>query len=76
MYNGTLSLVDATELNILKQQVELINAINSGLKDFVGLESNISAFLKLLKTGVSGAGGRRSRLTRSGVPRDATDGRS
>lgn len=49
MYNGTISLGDAADLNILKQQVELIAALNGQLKEFASLKSNVSAVFDIIK---------------------------
>ena len=43
MYNGNLSISDASDLGVLKQQNELIATLNNQLKEFSSLKSNVSA---------------------------------
>ena len=51
MYNGTISLSDSSDVTVIKQQVELITALNSQMKEFVSLKSNISGVWEVLKEG-------------------------
>ena len=52
MYNGTISLSDSSDVTVIKQQVELITALNSQMKEFVSLRSNIDGVWKILREGV------------------------
>lgn len=51
MYTGTINLSNSSDLNILKEQNELIAAINGQLKEFSSLKSYISAVFEIIKLG-------------------------
>ena len=51
MYDGAISFSDPADVNVLKQQVALITALNSQMKEFVSLKSNISGVWEVLKEG-------------------------
>lgn len=50
MYNGSINTGDSSDLNILKQQAELISVINSKLSEFTGLRGTIAAVLGIFKS--------------------------
>ena len=51
MYDGAISFSDPADVNVLKQQVALITALNSQMKEFVSLKSNIDGVWKILREG-------------------------
>ncbi len=50
MYNGSINTGDSSDLNILKQQAELISVINSKLSEFTGLRGTIADVLGIFKS--------------------------
>ncbi len=54
MYNGTIQLSNATDLSILQEQIDLIAGINSQLKEFSSLKSNVGAVFEIIKSGKDG----------------------
>lgn len=53
MYSGTLSLSNSSDVSILKQEVELLTAINTQLKSFTELKSTVENTWTIIQGGSS-----------------------